>query len=516
MSDKDSTIRDVEISQDGKNTGMMHAESGGEAFPAGFDIRRGGYLLDLYYVDSDAIEGGMGRVFKVRHEGWGVELALKQPHANLFETKDQKQMFVHECEAWIGLGLHPHIVSCYYVREIGGVPSVFSEWMDGGSLKDWIADGRLYAGDEAAQLTRILDIAIQYVRGLCYAHENTLIHQDVKPDNLMLTAGGTAKVADFGIAQARVAAMTGEQNVAEGGTILSAGGGYTPAYCSPEQMNRTNLTRRTDIWSWAVTVLEMLLGERLWQNGVVAGRGCADYLQEARLAVPDTLKKLLLRCFEEDETQRPHDFTEIEAALLYIYREVAGGPYGRAQPKAAADTADSLNNRALSLVDIGKGYKAGQKWNEALAADKENLNAKFNRSVYYWRGGFKDDDEILDTIKIYYDNAPDNEDCIWAYANFCLERCDYETAAELAARLKNSGTYAMEAQRVWSFARVRQGAGMLDLQLQLEEQICFSSDGKVLLAASGAGIRRFEDGQLRKSSPWKATFCVSAQRENTY
>ncbi|WP_156972067.1 protein kinase domain-containing protein, partial [Syntrophaceticus schinkii] len=109
-------------------------------------IAKGRTLLDTYRVESDAIEGGMGSVWRVHHTGWNVDLAMKQPQAKAFQTKKQKEKFINECDAWINLGLHPHIVSCYYVREIGGVPTIFSEWMDGGSLADVIRNGSLYRG----------------------------------------------------------------------------------------------------------------------------------------------------------------------------------------------------------------------------------------------------------------------------------------------------------------------------------------------------------------------------------
>ncbi|TSA31267.1 MAG: serine/threonine protein kinase, partial [Verrucomicrobiaceae bacterium] len=144
----------------------------------------------------------MGKVQRVHHILWDVDLAMKQPHPHLFETEAQKQNFIGECEAWINLGLHPHIVSCHYVREVNGIPSIFAEWMEGGTLSSWITSGKLYKGSDSDVLKRILDIAIQFAWGLDYAHDHGLIHQDVKPDNVMLTAIGDVKVADFGIAKA--------------------------------------------------------------------------------------------------------------------------------------------------------------------------------------------------------------------------------------------------------------------------------------------------------------------------
>jgi serine/threonine protein kinase len=130
-------------------------------------LELGALILDTYRIVGGPIAGGMGQVWRVRHTGWDVDLALKQPHAKLFKNAAQKANFINECYAWLDLGLHPHIVSCYYIREIGGVPSIFSEWMDGGSLNDWIYSAsrseapKLYRGGEEAALERSLDVAIQ-------------------------------------------------------------------------------------------------------------------------------------------------------------------------------------------------------------------------------------------------------------------------------------------------------------------------------------------------------------------
>ncbi len=190
--------------------------NGGDGAPV---IEQGASLLDTYRVKSNVIEGGMGAVWRVHHTGWNVDLAMKRPKAILFQSEKQKENFIRECDAWIKLGLHPHIVSCYYVRRIGDIPTIFSEWMDGGSLKNAIEDGMLYEGNAAE---RILDIAIQFVRGLHYAHEQGLIHQDVKPDNLLLTKDWDAKVADFGIAKARATLTLLDADIPTDATMFSA------------------------------------------------------------------------------------------------------------------------------------------------------------------------------------------------------------------------------------------------------------------------------------------------------
>ncbi len=375
---------------------------------------KGQSILDTYRVESAAIEsGGMGRVWRVHHGGWNVDLAMKRPREEYFVTEKDKEDFIRECQTWINLGLHPHIVSCYYVREIEEIPTIFSEWMDGGSLADVIKSGKLYEGTEGEQSERILDIAIQFARGLHYAHEyrdengnpRGLIHQDVKPGNLLLTGKWEAKVADFGLARARALMTVAEKSIggpsegSSGKAIYSPAGGYTPAYCSMEQMDGHALTRRTDIYSWAVSVMEMYVGSLPWANGVVAGFSCRDYFDKARVPISDDMKELLASCLKSEESERPRDFLSVEEELLRIYQATTGRPYPRPVSKAAADTADSLNNRALSFLDMGKPEEAEHCWERALRNDPNHIDSIFNRSLHLWRSGKIDDTEVLEQMR---------------------------------------------------------------------------------------------------------------------
>ena len=227
------------------------------------EIKKGDPILDTYQVLDDAIHGGMGSVWRVHHESWNVDLAMKRPQPRFFAegSEARKEEFIRECENWINLGLHPNIVSCYYVREIGGVPTIFSEWMDNGSLKDRIRDGSLYEGTEEEVQERILDIAIQTARGLQYSHENNLIHQDVKPGNILLTKDWDAKVADFGLAKAQSQLTENKKPVSTG---------YTIQYCPREQAEGAPAEKWMDVYAWALTVLEMYAGKRLWKTGAEA------------------------------------------------------------------------------------------------------------------------------------------------------------------------------------------------------------------------------------------------------
>ena len=327
----------------------------------------------VYRIESDPIIGGMGRVWKVHHKDWDVDLAMKRPRAEYFKSDKQKEDFIGECEAWINLGVHPNIVACYYVREMDGVPTIFSEWMENGSLAERISDKTLYSGSQEAVGERLLDIAIQFAEGLHYAHRSLLVHRDVKPANLLLTNDWDARVADFGIAQL-------------GGKKASERA-MTPAYCSPEQAAGKKLSRKTDIYSWAVSVLEMYLGYRPWQHGTIAGTECRHYFDMAKIAMPEKLRALLEKCLENEAKNRPRDFATVIKELKSVYKDVTGRAYPRPAAKVSAESADKLNNRALSYLDLDRESEAEDLWIKAALLEPAHTQTLFNRCLYGYRSG---------------------------------------------------------------------------------------------------------------------------------
>ena len=458
-------------------------------------IKKGSTIFGLYTVKSRAICGGMGHVFRMYHKGWNVELAMKQPRTELFQNIKQKEGFVKECEHWIELGLHPHIVSCYYVREINGIPSIFSEWMEGGCLKDWIypkrneKNGQLYKGNEKKVLKRILDISIQFARGLHYAHEQGLIHQDVKPANVLLTIERkakvlTAKVGDFGISGARVniAKITNGTNLSNSNTIVVKGHAYTPAYCSPEQKAGAKLTRRSDIWSWAVSILEMFLGKLQWSYGSKVGSKCEDLFRKKMLTpMPKKVKELLRHCFKENEADRPHDFAVVEAELLKIYQAETGKTYPRPALKAASLTADSLNNKALSFLDLGKPEEAEKCWKQALDVMSNHAESLYNQSIHLWRNTKIDDIEALNRLSKHRTEATD-----YYLAKIHLSRGDAKNAIECLHKAKNILGETDDIKKAFDIAlemkKSTTSVRTFDNNNNSVYLFCFSPDGKSALS----------------------------------
>ena len=366
-------------------------------------IQKGDEILETYQVTSDAIHGGMGSVWRVHHNSWDVDLAMKRPQPKSFAegSERRKAEFVAECENWINLGLHPNIVSCYYVRDISGVPSIFSEWMDSGSLKDCIRDGSIYEGARPEVEERMLDIAIQFANGLHYAHEAGLLHQDVKPGNLLLNKEWEAKVADFGLAQAhaRLMQVKAESDVLswKDETIISSG--YTPAYCSPEQENGERISRSTDIYSWAVSVLELFLGERPWKRGAEVAQKFDSYLGKSRIPLPQALINILRHCLKQNPKERPQSFMSVKAELKKIYKDRMGLEFARPELDKAISTADSLNNRALSYLDLGRPGEAEKCWQEALKQNGGHAESVYNRALMQWRSCKISDIDVLTSLE---------------------------------------------------------------------------------------------------------------------
>ena len=318
----------------------------------------GDVVLGLYEVADVLGEGGMGRVYRVRHRGWGLDLAVKAPLPAVLEAAGGADLFEREAETWVNLGLHPHVVTCHYVRRIEGVPLVFAEYVDGGSLHEAIHAGRLDSAEA------ILDVAVQFAWGLHHAHQQGLVHRDVKPANVMLASDGVAKVTDFGLARARPVRLALRGAAAAGHTMtVEGGGGGTPAYVSPEQARGEAMSRRSDLWSFALCVLEMFLGKRTWSLGIAAPEVLRSYREDGLVAdgqptMPPGVADLLERCFPERPESRPHDLAEAAAVLRAAWEELAGRAYPRHEPRGGTGSADALNNRAVSLVDLGRAAEA--------------------------------------------------------------------------------------------------------------------------------------------------------------
>ena len=282
------------------------------------------------------------------------------------------------------------------MRRLEGIPRVFAEYVDGGTLGDAIRTRRLLT------LDTILDAAVQFAWGLHDAHEQGLVHRDVKPANVMMTAEGVAMVTDFGLAGARIAPAPVAFGSGDTTALAAGGGGGTPAYMSPEQWAGKPLSRRTDVWSWGLSVLEAFLGQRTWQVGPAASKVLEEAVVEEPPAglppIPPAVIALLRRCFTTEPEGRPHTMAEAADALIAVYEGETGRPYPRTKPTAGRQTAATLNNRAVSLLDLGRGDPDAL-WTKALAAEPQHLESTYNQALHAWMQGRAGDTDLVARVE---------------------------------------------------------------------------------------------------------------------
>jgi WD40 repeat protein/serine/threonine protein kinase len=485
----------------------------------------GDVILDLYEVREVFTSGGMGLVYRVWHRGWNLDLAVKCPRPEFFRHEQDKENFEREAETWVKLGLHPHTVACYYVRRLGGIPHVFAEYVAGGSLAEWIRTGRLYAGGPRKALGRILDTAIQFAWGLHHAHEQGLVHRDVKPGNVLLTTAGLAKVTDFGMARARGVTGEGTEGGVEDSQLVTAGG-LTPAFCSPEQVRGQLVSRKTDVWSWAVSVLEMFTGGVTWSAGYLAPAALQDYLARgtndpALPPMPPRLAELLQRCFRAEPDDRPDDMVEVATVLQVAYEEVTGADHGRETPLLTQALADSLNNRAVSLLDLKKQDEAEQLWEGALAADPQHPECTYNLGLSQWRGGRVGGDTLLRKLQEVCASHPGHWLPLYLLAQVHLEQGNWAAAREALEGITGAGARldevrsALAVARAWldtARSRVRTYEGHADWV----SSVCLTRDGRHALSGSADRTLRLWEvstGQVLRvlggHTEWVTSACLS-------
>ncbi|MGH3248804.1 MAG: protein kinase domain-containing protein [Trebonia sp.] len=400
----------------------------------------GDRILDTYLVIGVLGEGGMGRVYRARHLNWGSDLAVKVPLPALFQTDRDRKRFIAEIDAWVGIGLHPNICACHYVRVLGGVPRVFAEYVAGGTLQDRLGRGR-------PSQVEVLDLAIQLGRALSRAHELGVLHLDVKPSNVLLEPDGIVKLADFGLARAAGA--------------LRGVSGMSIAYAAPEQLAYARVDQRADVWSFAATVLAYALGGVRWENGSEA----ADAVPELRSRFSG-LAELLHGCLRLKREQRTSSIAAVTDELIELYRTQTGERYPRSSADATERRADELNNLALTLLDLGRYQDAETAFGQVRDLDAHHPEATYNAGVLDWRSGLTTDDRLLEDL-----NAAG-------------------ASARSSALIEAVGAEQCPA------------AGALTGHSDLVTAVCPLADGSVLTASQDGTVRHWDPGSNQQTGRW--------------
>ena len=405
----------------------------------------GDVILGRYEVRQIFRGGGMGLVYRVFHRDWGKEVVVKSARPECFTTEQHVANFTREAETWVTLGLHRHIVSCYYVQRLGGTPHITAEFVNGGTLADWTRSGTLYKGTAEEVIARILSTAIQFAWGIHAAHEHGIVHQDIKPANVLMTSDGTAKVSDFGLAKARTL-ITDDGRIASGKRgVLVTSGGMTPAYCSPEQAAGRAISQKTDVWSWAISVLEMFCGEPPCQyGGQTAPHVLAEYLDSGAETshaqqMPPTVAEILSDCFQKSPDNRPSAILLTER-LSAVYENTLQHKFPLPPPEEIEAKAGTLNNRVLSLLELGKREEATHLLRCAREENPESIELAYNSTLIDWRSGLISQSDVFRGVRSAAENFPNRWRSQLALALVAAEAGELSEASASLERARKVGT----------------------------------------------------------------------------
>jgi serine/threonine protein kinase len=204
-----------------------------------------GQTVGEYRVIGLIGAGGMGTVYKVQHVISDRVEAMKVILPQLTNSSELLERFLREIKVQARLS-HPNIASLHNALRMGQQIVMIMEYIEGKSLHARLREGKLGP-------VQSIDVTLQTLRALAYAHAQGIVHRDIKPANIMLTADGTVKLMDFGIARAA------DQEVHLTRTGAAVGSLF---YMSPEQVQGVAVDQRSDLYSLGVTLYEMATGQK--------------------------------------------------------------------------------------------------------------------------------------------------------------------------------------------------------------------------------------------------------------
>ena len=292
-------------------------------------LRKGMFLADRYEIIEQIGNGGMSDVYKAKCHKLNRFVAIKVLKPEYSQDKSFVSKFRAEAQSAAGL-THPNVVNVYDVGDEDGVHYIVMELIEGITLKKYIEKrGRL-------PYKEAVSIAIQVANGMEAAHKHHIVHRDIKPQNIIISKEGKVKVTDFGIAKA-----------ASSSTINSSSAMGSVHYISPEQARGGYSDERSDIYSFGITLYEMLTGKVPF-DGDTTVAVAVQHIQDAIPApssvagdVPVSVDKIVLKCTQKKTEARYQSASELIADLkksLVMPDEdfVKLAPMYASQPKASA------------------------------------------------------------------------------------------------------------------------------------------------------------------------------------
>ena len=297
--------------------------------------------------------GGMGEVYLAQDTKLDRQVAIKFLPAELAADEHARRRLIAEARAAAKLD-HPHICTIHEVGEEDGRCFIVMQYVEGETLATMIER-------QPIELREALDIAVQMADALAEAHSRGIVHRDIKPQNVMITARGQVKVLDFGLAkivqQKSLAESTAETEslLTEPGMIIG-----TVPYMSPEQVRGETLDDRSDIFSFGAVMYEMLSGHQPFAAESAAATFSAILTRElpplARYSkeVPAELERIVNKALRKDKEERYQGVKDLLIDLKSLLGEL--GFQARMERSAPPDMSDGAKLEASGRQVMVGGY----------------------------------------------------------------------------------------------------------------------------------------------------------------
>ena len=307
-------------------------------------IKEGVILGKRYEILGRIGSGGMADVYKGKDHKLNRYVAIKVLKSDYRTDEVFIKKFLSEAQAAAGL-MHPNVVNVYDVGQDRGLYYMVMELVEGITLKDYIEKkGRLSAKET-------ISISIQMVTGLQAAHNQHIIHRDIKPQNIIISKDGKVKVTDFGIARATTATQTISTSVM--GSVH---------YTSPEQARGGVVDQKSDIYSIGITMYEMITGNVPF-DGDSTVSVALKHLQEEIVSpaeevpdIPYSLECIIMKCTQKNPGLRYHDC----AALLLDLKRSLVDPEGDFVVLGAGAGGDTGRTMVMSTEELEQVQARGR------------------------------------------------------------------------------------------------------------------------------------------------------------